>query len=387
MRGSSTGIALALGGLAFAILFLLLEVREHARVLGDARRDATPAAARHTGPTLAIPALESTRAATRAQPRPSTPPSEPAAAVSIGPSRAAILEALHDAVEEAPASEISRRLRELAGIDEEELRTRGMDPRRFASRLVDAAVRGTLLDEARDGTDVPGAEILFSSSADEFDGPLLPTRRFHRSDLRIIAWIPSSAVEAEGSRMLVKWLDVSTGRLEMLRAVYVSPDRGSGHRSVSLRRMEGWTPGRYRVEVLRFDETLATLASGDFVVGHTASLPGEATSSLELFATDPALGASPPIDAVLAGTERLYVAARVTGKLPFAVLVRPADGIPAAEAASCTMLPPVDGSPWRVFELRAEGGLAPGVRVAELRSGIEILERRAFPVLESDPRR
>lgn len=380
MKATSLALVAVLVGLVLSVLLLAGVVRRHAMPLA-AEIDRTPG----TRPEILSPDRsfpdELAREARFGPDRPHRIEELPTFVAGLD--ARTILDTLRRAVDEAEEAEIQAKLQTLAAIDEEELRRRGLDTRRFAHALLEAAVRGTVLDPGR-GPDSAADEILFSSSPDGSGGPLRPTRAFAPTDLRIVAWIPSDRLDPRAGRALVKWLDRTRGRIERLGVVAAGPDRGSGLRPVALRKPDGWSPGRYEVEVLSFDEAVVPLAAGAFRVDLAALEANGTTSSLELFLEDPEERSTAPVDAVSGTTERIFLATRVAVGDAFrgGVVLRDEDS-PGSESFH-DFRPARAGSVWRVAEVTLPLTRAVRIVTAELRLGGETLEILRFPVLDRD---
>ncbi len=281
-------------------------------------------------------------------------------------------------------AEIQRELGELAGIDEEWLKRDGIDPRAFAKRLAAVAGRGFSLDPLSSGArfertepddDEDVAPLAFSSSLDEVHGALASTLQFSPSDVTIRAHVSSDAIGEAHEPVLIRWIDVAGARIEMMQAVRLTPDAGSGTRSFAMRRPEGWSLGTRDVEVYALTDGLPQIAAGSFEIVDAEALHWlDATSSIEIRRVgDDA--AENYLDALRTENGSVRIGVRSVADLTGAVL-RLAPAMGSGGPLEITLRADADESAWWSAELDAD--LEPGIWEARVERFGSLLERKSF---------
>jgi len=162
------------------------------------------------------------------------------------------------AIETASEEELLEVVGAITHLDPGSMRS-SHDPRRFARRLAEVA-----WDEPLESRPQEGAEpvVAFSRTADPEDLDESSEPVFSRDADRIYAAINLDGYE--GRRVMVKWFNRDTRRIETLRSFrYGRDDRGVW---AFVSRSAGWEPGSYQVNVYTQDDEMTLIAQGGYSV-------------------------------------------------------------------------------------------------------------------------
>lgn len=133
----------------------------------------------------------------------------------------------------------------------------------YAARLAHVAMEG-MVESADDDapSDVASAEVSFARELDRRDPESLAESDFAVDAGRIYAVFEVG--DFPGQKVVIKWYRSDGPELLLFRHYRLSPDNDFSW--VWLDRKNGWTPGRYRVDVLSGDEAVERIASGRFMI-------------------------------------------------------------------------------------------------------------------------
>lgn len=155
-----------------------------------------------------------------------------------------------------PLSEILPRIEHYIGFSSEELNALE-DPRRFGEKLVDIGLSGTL--EPLDEEVAPPIYGPIRFYDDYPNGNLLA--QFSPKQSVIYAVFDNYGYE-EGA-ILSKWIELSTGKVHLFKKLTLHKQ---DENFIWLQNFNGFTPGTYRVELYRPNESLELIASGQYQV-------------------------------------------------------------------------------------------------------------------------
>ena len=162
------------------------------------------------------------------------------------------------AIESASEEELLEVVGAITHLDPGSMRS-SHDPRRFARRLAEVAWDEPLESRPQEATE---QVVAFSRTADPVDLEESSEPVFSRDADRIYAAINLDGYE--GGRVMVKWFNRDTRKIETLRSFrYGRDDRGVW---AFVSRSTGWEPGSYQVNVYTQDDEMTLIAQGGYSV-------------------------------------------------------------------------------------------------------------------------
>ena len=107
----------------------------------------------------------------------------------------------------------------------------------------------------------PDQRVYFSPTTQDFDPLRSAESRFPKDQSRIFAFVELDA--SETSRVMVKWLNRDTRRIQPLQSL---PYRSERPTWSFLERGGDWDPGTYEVSFYSHDASMRLLARGEFTI-------------------------------------------------------------------------------------------------------------------------